>query len=160
VAGEASCTGVHGANRLASNSLMEVLVFSRRIIDTTLGKTRDPQTRPQREVINGKLPEIESVQTSPCRPSLEDLQKLMWSRAGIIRDGKGLEEAGHMLACWQAWLDGETSETDIELGNLVLLARLLVEAASMRRESRGAHFRTDFSKPDNDWRRHIVFQKD
>ena len=143
--GEVACTGVHGANRLASNSLLESLVFAWRSANLL---TEDPSG----EI--GEWPPIEDDASSTHvemilepehadepLPSREALQKVMWECAGIVRDAAGLERARAQLARWH--VRGE-SVHDRENANLLLLGRALVAAALARPESRGAHFRADF----------------
>jgi L-aspartate oxidase len=84
----------------------------------------------------------------------------MWDKVGIIRSGKSLKEAANTLATWESFLSQPGDRTSYELNNLVLCARLVTEAALLRKESRGAHFRTDFPRTSAEWRRHIVFRKD
>lgn len=159
-AGEASCTGVHGANRLASNSLMEVLVFSRRIIDCTLGRARPDDPLPSRRTELHRISRPDGAAAVPPEPCLEKLQSLMWSHAGILRTLEGLEEARAVLGGWSHKLRNCTSKSEFELSNLVLLSRLLVEAAIIRKESRGAHYLADYPAPSDQWQKHIVFRKD
>jgi L-aspartate oxidase len=83
----------------------------------------------------------------------------MWDKVGIIRSGEGLEEAADILATWQSLLLQSSDRLSYELNNLVLCARLVTEAALLRKESRGAHFRTDFPRTLPEWQRHIVFKK-
>jgi L-aspartate oxidase len=157
--GEVACTGVHGANRLASNSLLEAIVFSKRIVERTKNKTKE---RVADEAA------VKSIHASPGqRPSLKavpalgiaSLQQLHWDRAGIIRDKAGLSLAAGILATWQQALHPPTDQPSYELSNLVLTGRLLTEAALMREESRGAHFRSDFPQASPKWQGHIVWRK-
>jgi len=83
----------------------------------------------------------------------------MWDKVGIIRSGKSLEWATSILATWQSLLPQPNDRPSYELNNLVLCARLMTEAALLRKESRGAHFRTDFPQTLPEWQRHIVFRK-
>jgi L-aspartate oxidase len=83
----------------------------------------------------------------------------MWDRVGIIRSGRSLEEAAGILATWESLLPRPGDRASYELSNLVLCARLVTEAALLREESRGAHFRTDFPRTSPEWQRRIVFQK-
>jgi L-aspartate oxidase len=83
----------------------------------------------------------------------------MWDKVGIIRSGEGIEEATGILATWQSLLPQPSDRPSYELNNLVLCARLVTEAALLRKESRGAHFRTDFPKALPEWQRHTVFRK-
>ena len=81
----------------------------------------------------------------------------MWGKVGIIRDHSGLINAVETLAAWQRCLPEPTDRPTYELNNLVLTARLVAEAALIREESRGAHFRSDFPKHSMDWEKHITF---
>jgi L-aspartate oxidase len=158
-AGETACTGVHGANRLASNSLLESVVFSKRIVQRT-EMSAPPRHRKKRsdEVIFYCLPDREVLPKVPPL-NLPNLQSLMWDKVGIIRSGKSLKEAASILATWESLLPQSTDRPSYELNNLVLCARLMTEAALLRKESRGAHFRTDFPRTSPEWQRHIVFRK-
>ena len=158
-AGETACTGVHGANRLASNSLLESVVFSKRVMQRT-EVTSPPRHREERsdEAISYCLPRREVLPKVP-RLNLPNLQSLMWDKVGIIRSGEGIEEATGVLATWQSLLSQPSDRPSYELNNLVLCARLVTEAALLRKESRGAHFRTDFPKASPEWQRHTVFRK-
>jgi L-aspartate oxidase len=84
----------------------------------------------------------------------------MWDKVGIIRSGRSLEEAAGILATWETLLNQPIDRPAYEVTNLVLCARLVTEAALLRQESRGAHFRTDFPRASPEWQRHIVFGKD
>ncbi len=158
-AGEVACTGVHGANRLASNSLLEAIVFSKRIIERTVAKSKE-------KVIPGvKTDDISSSFGQRPAPkvvpvvSLAALQQLLWNKAGIIRDKAGLNEAANVLAGWQQSGPPATDQPSHELANLILTGRLLTEAALLREESRGAHFRSDFPQVSPKWHRHIVWRR-
>ncbi len=158
-AGETACTGVHGANRLASNSLLESVVFSRRVMQRT-EMTVPPRHCEERsdEAISYCLPDRE-VLPKVSHLNLPNLQSLMWDKVGIIRSGKSLKEAASILATWESLLSQPSDRPSYELNNLVLCARLVTEAALLRKESRGAHFRTDFPQTSPEWQRHIVFRK-
>jgi L-aspartate oxidase len=163
--GEVACTGVHGANRLASNSLLESLVFAWR----SVGKLdRDWPDEPLAASV-GALPGAVSTGAagSVIRPSQyhdstprferRELQQLLWDHAGLFRDADGLEAAADRLAAWQS---AATSAMQLarpqervaasEDANLLELGRILVTSALAREESRGAHYRTDFpqSRPE------------
>jgi L-aspartate oxidase len=161
--GECACTGVHGANRLASNSLLETVVFARRVIRRTV------------EAPGGNAPTTadahdlsEPVAGEAAQPTREAVQSLMWEDVGIVRDAEGLGRAKAALGAWDAALAGDRGEDDprvtptdraaLELRDLVLCSRLVVEAALLREESRGAHYRRDFPESREDWRRHVVFR--
>jgi L-aspartate oxidase len=157
--GEVACTGVHGANRLASNSLLEAIVFSRRIIERTRGKGRAKASKAGKDKeIHVSLGERPVPRALPA-PSLTALQKLHWDRASIIRDKEGLTQASGILAAWQRSLPQPTDQPSYELSNLILTGRLLTEAALIREESRGVHFRSDFPKSSPKWQCHIVWKK-
>jgi L-aspartate oxidase len=180
-AGETACTGVHGANRLASNSLLETIVFAKRVINRTLESNRNP-TAPDRSAI--RLPDTLSEARksavynpegialprvgAPARAlpfaeqglSLANLQTLMWDKVGIVRDGAGLAEAALTLALWQRSMPAPSDRPSQELANLLMAGRLAAEGALIRQESRGAHYRTDFPHTDDAWLKHIVFRND
>ncbi len=158
-AGEAACTGVHGANRLASNSLLEAIVFSRRIVERTRGKARAKASTGGREKeIYSSLSQRPVPRALPA-PSLTVLQQLHWDKVGIIREQEGLNQAAGILAAWQHSLPQPTDQPSYELSNLILTGRLLTEAAFIREESRGTHFRSDFPRSSPKWQRHIVWRK-
>jgi len=155
--GETACTGIHGANRLASNSMIEVLTFSKRIVEKTRSKakTRAPITGKGADIYHS-LSQREVPKAVPA-PSLSALQELHWDKVGIIRSKEKLTEAANTLAAWQKSLPQPTDRPSHELNNLVLTGRLVTEAALLREESRGAHFRSDFPQSSTQWQRHIVF---
>jgi len=132
--GEAACTGVHGANRLASNSLLEALVFGSRAV-RALGE----------RVATGHTATPAATPGGTAAFSRADLQELMWSAVGLSRDRAGLQRAASVLAGWSI---SPVSIRDRETANLLDLARVIVQAALAREESRGAHFRTDFPSTD------------
>ena len=151
-AGEVSCTGVHGANRLASNSLLEVLVFSHRIIEHSTGRGQGaPPAAAQRRRL--AVTEGHAVLSVPDK---RELQELLWRHAGIVRDGVGLAGAAVKLASWQVAAAEPAGRDEYEIQNLIICGRLLVEAALYREESRGSHYRADFPWTSEKWKRHIV----
>jgi L-aspartate oxidase len=179
-AGETACTGVHGANRLASNSLLETIVFAKRVVERTLDPNRAPMPAYGGTVsVPDSLDEARKTGVyragdgtptrigAPARAlpfaemalSLSNLQALMWDKVGIVRDGPGLAEAALTLAMWHRSAPQPTDRPSQELANLLLTARIVTEAALLRQESRGAHYRTDFPEPLDSWRHSIVFRK-
>jgi len=154
--GETACTGVHGANRLASNSMIEVLVFSKRIIARTSGNHTAVTATDKDNANYVSLSQQHPPGTIPA-PSLAALQQLLWEKVGIIRDKQSLTEAADTLYIWQKSLPRPTDRPSHELNSMVLTGRLITEAALLREESRGAHFRTDFPRSRAEWQRHIVF---
>ena len=155
--GETACTGVHGANRLASNSMLEVLVFSKRIMEKTgeVAKVKAATSSKGKET-HHSLSQRQLAEVVPA-PSFAALQQLLWEKVGIIRNKESLTEAANTLAAWQKSLPQPTDRPSYELSNLVLSGRLVTEAALLREESRGAHFRSDFPQSLAQWQRHIVF---
>jgi L-aspartate oxidase len=137
-AGEAACTGVHGANRLASNSLLEGVVFGARAARAMLGQR--PQPNPPRAHIPT------SAATGPAIDSLA-VQQLAWRYCGIVRDGAGLAEACRLL---------ESSAVTPDARNVHAVALLIARCALAREESRGAHFRSDFPEKRNEFALHSV----
>jgi L-aspartate oxidase len=152
--GETACMGLHGANRLASNSLLETVVFAKRVVQRTLDSPSTPApAAPDARPLPGA-----ALAEAP-RPDRTALQTLMWEKVGIVRDGPVLGEAARLLAAWDAALPATRDLPSCELANLTLLGRLVTEAALQREESRGAHYRRDFPEPRPEWLRHIVFRR-
>ncbi len=155
-AGEVACTGVHGANRLASNSLLESIVFAHRAARLLVDQgTAALAAMPPRaaDSVSLELPEDPGNKPQEPLPSREALQQLMWSAAGIVRDAESLRAAQTKLRRWRV------TGTDIrsrETANLLELGQALIAAALAREESRGAHFRSDFPDPRESERQHLV----
>ena len=145
--GEVSRTGVHGANRLASNSLLEGLVFAERVAQDAAHQPRLPKVPKATpwEVAGG-------YDVGAAQVAADEVRRVMWTHAGIVRDAGGLRAAKRALEGIAARLTpGMTEER-----NLVETAQLVVASALLRRESRGGHFRSDFPKPRKQWRgRHV-----
>jgi len=156
-AGETACTGVHGANRLASNSLLEVLVFSKRSIERTQVDAGSTIEKGGAAMDLYRLPSREPHRDSQLL-NLAGLQALLWDKVGIVRDVEGLYDAAMMLSTWQSFLPSPSDRLSYELNTMVINARLMTEAALLRQESRGAHYRSDYPGSSESWRRHIVFQ--
>ncbi len=152
--GECACTGVHGANRLASNSLLETVVFAKRVVTRTLEASGGSAVLTPHAVT---LPRRRPVPVPSL--SLESLQRLMWEKVGLEREGPSLAEAAEIIASWQESLLSPDDRPSHELANLLLCARLTTEAALMREETRGCHRRRDFPYPRPEWQRHIVFRE-
>ncbi len=155
--GETACTGVHGANRLASNSMLEVLVFSKRIMEKSQRKVKARASAVRRRTETHHMLSRRQLPNTVPPLSLSALQQLAWDKLGIIRSKESLTEAADILAAWQKSLPQPTDRPSYELNNLVLSGRLMAEAALLREESRGAHFRSDFPHSLPQWQRHIVF---
>ena len=157
--GEAACGAVHGANRLASNSLLDTLVFSRRLVEATRGNAPD-YAQPDDDDGNLRTGLVSRAMVCATVPELgkENLQGLMWRNVGIARNGTRLLLSARILNLWQRTMPAPVTATDFELRNMLVVARLIVEAALQRRESRGAHYREDFAEASEEWRRHIVLR--
>jgi L-aspartate oxidase len=155
--GETACTGVHGANRLASNSMLEVVVFSKRIVERTQNGNQQSKSTVDKSTAKYHLTEGRAEPKPVPMLSLSALQQLHWDKVGIIRHRKSLTRTADTLATWHKLLPPPTDRPSYELHNLVLTGRLVTEAALLREESRGAHFRSDFPQSSPRWQRHIVF---
>jgi L-aspartate oxidase len=148
--GEVGCTGAHGANRLASNSLLESIVTSRRAI-RTMGEEW-PVNAPAGRWPQGAEAEITLsvdeiyARDGAVRPVVDrvELQTLMWDSVGLARDAAGLAEAQSQLNSWQPAPRDHRLFPDWEDANLLLLAQAVTASAAARLESRGAHYRLDY----------------
>ncbi|MCD0482487.1 L-aspartate oxidase [Streptacidiphilus sp. ASG 303] len=158
--GEVACTGVHGANRLASNSLLEGLVFAERI-------AADLAARHAAGDLPERAPAAGAARTVPLPPpeARAEVQRLMTAGAGVLRSAASMRATADGLAALAAEARGQLAEGKSadprvetwEAANLHLVATALVGAASLREETRGCHWREDF--PDRDdarWRRHLT----
>jgi len=153
-AGEAACTGVHGANRLASNSLLEGLVFGALAADAMISDaSQQPSTT------RSITPPSAESNTSEADTErwIEDLRSNMWRYAGLLRDAQGLETMQHKLDALAATMPRGLSRRAIEARNLHAVASVIVASALARRESRGAHYRNDYPQHDAE-PRHSVMQ--
>ena len=159
-AGEVACTGVHGANRLASNSLLEGLVFGKRAGGATESKGARSPLRSGRATAGAPCP-LPPPYSIPAHDEIRgELRRLMWDKVGIIRNGEGLMEAQERLSGWSYILDKTfLTRRELELRNMVQAADLITGAALRRQGSVGAHFRTDFPGRGRDWKRHISLQR-
>ena len=151
--GEVTSTGVHGGNRLASNSLLEGLVFGARVAE-------DVASRGPHRIYGGGTVWREAPGTGAGQGmavDAQDVRRLMWENVGLERDRAGLQAALEGLAA----LGERLGETPDVTGNLVTLGRMVTAAALLREESRGAHFRTDFPATAPTARRqHVLYRPD
>jgi L-aspartate oxidase len=162
--GEVACTGVHGANRLASNSLLEGLVYAERIA-ADIARERDagaPHARVPRPAPHDGRPEHPLL----APETRFAIQRIMTDGAGVLRSADSLAKAAEQLQQLHTEArdaldeNGKTAEPGVdtwEATNLLCVARALVAAARMREETRGCHWREDHAdRDDTAWRRHIV----
>jgi L-aspartate oxidase len=172
--GEVACTGVHGANRLASNSLLEGMVFGARLAERIASPHHDPEPSGAMRAVLGQapldgiscvtLPDQPRTWATGSGPSTSDvaklrdsLQRTMTSGAGVVRSAASLATAAEGVAeVVTALGDCTASVAAGELGNLVQLADGLLVSARTRTESRGAHSRSDFPDTDPQWRLRLV----
>jgi L-aspartate oxidase len=148
VAGEASCTGLHGANRLASNSLLECLVFAEAAVNDILSN---------KKIAQPMLPEWDESRVTDADEEVvishnwDELRRFMWDYVGIVRTNKRLKRAKNRINLLMREIDEfyanfRVSHNLIELRNLVTTADLIVRCALLRKESRGLHYSRDYPK--------------
>ncbi|MFZ2414138.1 MAG: L-aspartate oxidase [Candidatus Cryosericum sp.] len=155
--GEAACNGIHGANRLASNSLLEGLVFGARIGEEVKYILPDDESRRVEFSASYKTDRVsKNIDRAMIK---QEIRNIMTEYVGIIRDKTGLNKAADAIAYYREVLSDMKNESpeDCELQNLVMLAGIVIESALEREESRGAHYRSDFPDTDDkNWRRNII----
>ncbi|MBA3914044.1 MAG: L-aspartate oxidase [Acidobacteriales bacterium] len=147
-AGEAAATGVHGANRLASNSLLEGLVYGARAGESMRMHAGQKAAPPSPETARSTGSDPEGV--------ISEIQDLMWNEAGIVRSAKGLQHAVDRLRTLAMVVAAPGSRREYEAQNLQQVGWLVAASALAREESRGAHYRTDFPNPEEKFRKHSV----
>ncbi|HEX8323898.1 MAG TPA: FAD-binding protein, partial [Tepidisphaeraceae bacterium] len=165
--GEASCSGLHGANRLASNSLLEGLVFGARA-----GTHAAAQAHEEKLVFPIEL-EHQIARSQKTELDVTDvkssLRSVMWRNVGIERDGERLTETREIIAFWCRYvmdkaflpvIGAEAAVAGWELQNMLTAAYLVTAAAHARTESRGTHYRSDFPKRDDlHWKLHLQWRR-
>jgi L-aspartate oxidase len=161
-AGEVACTGVHGANRLASNSLLEGLVFGVLAAEAVIADGRERKDGVQ--IADGD-PAVNSMASGGSSVTGEaaterwiaELRSLMWKYAGLLRDAEGLRQAQRGLDALAVTMPRGIVRRALEARNLHVVAGLIVASALGREESRGAHYRNDFPER-NTVARHSVMK--
>jgi L-aspartate oxidase len=144
--GEVACSGVHGANRLASNSLLEGLVFSRRIAEVLPAELRHDAE----PAVDRREPGVVEGAHRRC------LQDLMTDRVGVLRTSDGINRAAAALAAFAAEPAARPDPDSWETTNLLTVSRAMAAAAGLREETRGSHWREDFPERDDArWSGHI-----
>ncbi|HYQ48680.1 MAG TPA: FAD-binding protein, partial [Thermodesulfovibrionales bacterium] len=150
-AGEVACTGVHGANRLASNSLLEGLVFGMRTGRAALSSPVKAAAGP--------------AAFSPASIRDHDeirhiLRKIMWERVGIIRCDSSLSEARERLFEWRVITRRDyATRRELELKNMLTVSEIIVHAAMARKGSVGAHYRSDYKERGERWQEHLSWDR-
>lgn len=172
--GEAASTGAHGANRLASNSLMEGLVYGWKIykdIEKKLEQKNPEDENKAIECINKLLDEAKIKKSKAgkfndnkldIKTFISDLRNIMTKKVGILRDAQSLKEAGEFVDFHinSRRLYNKKDKNILEFANMLTVASLIIKAASLREESRGTHQRNDFPyKDDKNWKKHIILKQ-
>lgn len=161
-AGEAACTGVHGANRLASNSLLEGLVFGSMTGEEAARKSTGDriETGKASSLAHALISGIEgkgAVSMDDDNKALNSMRKLMWDEVGIVRSKEGLNEALVSLKEMDALVHKRRQiyRNGLELKNMITVAQLITLSALTREGSIGAHYRSDFTEKGKNWDKHI-----
>ena len=164
-AGECACNGVHGANRLASNSLLDGLVFGARIVEKIGNEIK--AKRPSWEEVLCPEGSLDRTGMNGLVKQLNDrglrnrIQDLMWNSVGILRDEAGLEKATKLLMAWERDDLSMHCVDDLETANMLTVGVVIAKAAKDRLESRGAHNRTDYPlRLDEPWQKHSLQRKE
>jgi len=165
--GEVSSTGLHGANRLGSNSLLEGLVYGRvagrHVVDAlsaaAAGGAAEPEM-PERFRNDAGRPTRGQLHLPDVRDSL---RSLMWRNVGIVRTQDDLAEADGLIEFWQSYVLDKVFDRPAgwELQNMLSLGRLIAHASILRTETRGVHYRSDYPERDDaNWKKHILMARD
>ncbi|MEE9912472.1 MAG: L-aspartate oxidase [Deltaproteobacteria bacterium] len=152
--GEVSCTGLHGANRLASNSLLEALVYSHRVYTKIAKSFRQTEMSTVRIRPWDPVNSSESDDTIVVTNNWDEIRRCMWNYVGIVRSDKRLERAERRIAMIQKeiheyYWNYKVTKDLIELRNITTVAKLIVQSARARKESRGLHYTMDYPQTDD-----------
>lgn len=167
--GEASCTGLHGANRLGSNSLLEGLAFGARAGADAATAVREISTYKFPQSLEHRVPKSTKTELDIIDVK-SSLRSVMWRNVGIERTGDRLAETREIIAFWSRYvmdkvfdphtLGEPTAVQGWEVQNMLAICALVTSAAYTRTESRGAHFRMDYPKRDDShWRLHLLWRR-
>ncbi len=162
--GEVSCTGLHGANRLASNSLLEALVFSHRVFNKIAKSFR------QTELSTISIPPwdpgdaVESDDSIVVTNNWDEIRRCMWNYVGIVRSDKRLERAERRIDLIQKEINEyywnyKVTKDLIELRNITMVAKLIVQSCRLRKESRGLHYNIDYPETLKKFEKDTVLEK-
>jgi L-aspartate oxidase len=157
--GEVACTGVHGANRLASNSLLECIVFAKRAVDRAL------ESNGGKYKLNNLVKDASIISDPPSHEERfyklkGEVSRSMTEHVGIVRNGIELKKALEMIENVGGSRDKLVGYYRLKLQNILDVCSLIVRSALLRTESRGTHIREDFPNEDPSWEAHIVLKKD
>ncbi|MCK5165482.1 MAG: FAD-binding protein, partial [Desulfobacula sp.] len=164
--GETACTGFHGANRLASNSLLEALVYSHRAYQSAV---KEFQSIGNKVMVTLDLWDetntTDSDEAIVVSHNWDEIRRLMWNYVGIVRSDKRLQRALRRIRNIKAeindyYWDFKVTSDLIELRNIATVAELIIKSALMRKESRGLHYNIEYpEKDDQNWLKHTILKK-
>ncbi|GMT42292.1 MAG: L-aspartate oxidase [bacterium] len=157
--GENACTGVHGANRLASNSLLEAVVFPRRAAQKSMEEWEPLNVKPAKPWTSGNA--VDSDEQVVITQNWDEIRRTMWNYVGIVRSNKRLVRARHRMEILdqeirQYYFDFLVTSDLIELRNIATCADLIIESAMLRKESRGLHYNIDYPKENKNPRETFI----
>lgn len=160
--GECACTGVHGANRLASNSMLEGLVFGIRTVEAAIALKATPPTEALKSTFEESVMSRQPSEDLLVTSAKTKLQEAMWKNVGLVRNGDGLKQTLEMLnQLYQQFGHPAPLRHEIELANMINTAWLITRSAWQRQESRGAHYRLDYPELDNtNWNCHQLLRSE
>ncbi len=166
--GECACTGVHGANRLASNSMLEGLVFGIRTVESAVklkklasGNIREIPTHSEANIAQPEYSGEAAPTSQEIAEAKERVKEIMWQHVGLVRDAEGLSTALSILnELFLKFGKPVPTRAAIELANMINAGWLVTRAALEREESRGAHFRSDFPSLDENWHCHLLLREE
>jgi L-aspartate oxidase len=158
--GECACTGVHGANRLASNSMLEGLVFGIRTVQAAIALKQTPPSEAAKSTFEESAASRQPSEELLVASAKAKLQEAMWKHVGLVRNGAGLKQTLEMLnQLYQQFGKPAPLRREIELANMINTAWLITRSAWQRQESRGAHYRTDYPELDDEhWNCHQLLR--